>query len=339
MGLKVVIPMAGKGTRLRPHTLLIPKALINVADRKVIDYIMDMLSQLEVEEYIFVIGHLGDQIKEYLEKYYPSFKKLFLVQEEPKGLGHAISLVSDYINFDDKLLIVLGDLIFFCDIKKIIDSTPFGEHRISVMAVEDPHRYGVVVLDREGEYIKEMIEKPQKVVSNLAISGIYYFSKAGPLIEAIKYVVDNDIKTKSEYQLTDAMMEMIRRGERIGIFSADEVYDCGSKEKLIDANSKLLKKFHNEIHHGINIKNSVIIPPVYINPNAFIEDSVIGPYVSIHEGASVKFSIIRESIVEERAKVEGMIVEKSLIGRESLVEESFRELNIGPHSEYRKKGF
>lgn len=339
MGLKVIIPVAGKGTRLRPHTLLIPKTLINVADRKIIDYIMDMLKDIEVEEHIFIIGYLGELIEEYIKKAYPNINKRFIIQDNPKGLAHAISLTKDYLSPSDKILIILGDLIFFVDIKNAIQSTSDGEHKIGVMNVEDPHKYGVVVLEKNGKYIKEMIEKPQKPISNIAISGIYYFSKAQPLIDAIDYIISNNIKTKNEYQLTDAMMEMIKQGEKIGVFETNEVYDCGSKEKLIDANNKLLKKFHSDGISSINVKNSVIIPPVYISPNALVEYSVIGPYVSIHEGAVVKNSIIKESIIEERAKVDGMIIEKSLIGQESNVEESFRELNIGPHSEYKKKGF
>lgn len=339
MGLKVIIPVAGKGTRLRPHTLLIPKTLINVADRKIIDYIMDMVKDVNVEEFIFVIGYLGDQIEEYIRKAYKKENKTFVVQDNPKGLAHAISLTKEFISPDDEVLIILGDLIFFADVKKVISETPKGEHSIGVVNVEDPHRYGVVVLERNGKYIKEMVEKPSKPISNLAISGIYYFTLAQPLFESIDYIINNDIKTKNEYQLTDAMMDMIRRGQKISIFETSEIYDCGSKEKLIEANTKLLIKFHNEGDIGINVKNSVVIPPVYISPNALVEDSVIGPYVSIHEGALVKNSIIKESIVEERAKVEGMVIEKSLIGQDSIVEESFRELNIGPHSEYKKKGF
>ncbi|MFN4244712.1 MAG: sugar phosphate nucleotidyltransferase [Brevinematia bacterium] len=337
--MKVIIPVAGKGTRLRPHTLLIPKALINVADRKIIDYIMNIVKEENVEEYIFIIGYLGEQIEEYLKKSYPKIKKTFIIQEDPKGLAQAISLTKDHISPDDKILIILGDLIIFTDIHKAISETKEGEHKIGVMNVEDPHRYGIVILEKSGKYIKEMIEKPNKPISNLAISGIYYFSEAKPLMESIEYIIKNNIKTKNEYQLTDAMMEMIRRGEKIGIFETTEVYDCGSKEKLIEANNKLLQKFHSDRISTINVKNSVVIPPVYISPNALVEDSVIGPYVSIHEGASVKNSIIKESIIEERAKVEGMIIEKSLIGQDSTVEESFRELNIGPHSEYKKKGF
>ncbi|MCX8029276.1 MAG: sugar phosphate nucleotidyltransferase [Brevinematales bacterium] len=339
MGLKVIIPVAGKGTRLRPHTLLIPKTLINVADRKIIDYIMYMTSNVEVEEYIFVIGYLGEQIEEYVKKAYPKIRKTFVIQENPKGLAHAISITKDFISPKDKLLIILGDLIFFTDVKKVLQQTPQGEHSIGVVNVEDPHKYGVVVLGRDGKYIKEMVEKPSKPISNLAISGIYYFTEAEPLLNAIDYIIENDIRTKNEYQLTDAMMDMIKRGHKISIFETSEVYDCGSKEKLIEANNKLLTKFHNESTIGINVKNSIVIPPVYISPNALVEDSVIGPFVSIHEGATVKNSIIRESIVEERAKVEGMIIERSLIGQDSIVEESFRELNIGPHSEYKKKGF
>lgn len=339
MKTKVIIPVAGKGTRLRPHTLLIPKTLINVADRKIIDYIMGITKDIEVDEYIFIVGYLGEHIEEYIKKSYPKVNKRFITQEDPKGLAHAISLTQEYLSPDDKVLIILGDLIFFADIKKVIYETPEGEHRIGVMNVEDPHKYGVVVLEKEGKYIKEMVEKPSKPISNLAISGIYYFSKSKPLLDCINYIIENNIKTKNEYQLTDAMMEMIRRGEKIGVFETPEVYDCGSKEKLIEANNKLLRKFHNIELKGINIKNTIIIPPVYISPNALVEYSVIGPYVSIHEGALVKYSIVKESIIEERARVEGMIIEKSLIGQESIVEESFRELNIGPHSEYKKKGF
>ncbi|MEN2998886.1 MAG: sugar phosphate nucleotidyltransferase [Brevinematia bacterium] len=339
MGLKVIIPVAGKGTRLRPHTLLIPKTLINVADRKIIDYIMDITKDVEVEEYIFIVGYLGELIEEHIKRAYPRVNKKFILQENPKGLAHAISLAKNQLLPSDQVLIVLGDLILFADIRKVIEETPKGEHKIGVINVEDPHRYGVVVLEKDGRYIKETVEKPSKPISNLAISGIYYFSKAEPLISAIDYIIENNIKTKNEYQLTDALMEMIKRGERIGVFETSEVYDCGSKEKLIEANNKLLKKFHSNGISGINVKNSVIIPPVYISPNSLVEDSVIGPFVSIHEGALVKNSIVKESIIEERAKVEGMIIEKSLIGQESIVEESFRELNIGPHSEYKKKGF
>lgn len=339
MGLKVIIPVAGKGTRLRPHTLLIPKTLINVADRKIIDYIMSIVSGVEVEEYIFIVGHLGELVENYMRKAYPKVNKRFVYQDNPKGLAHAISLAKGYLSSMDEVLIILGDLIFFTDVRKVMLETEKGEHRIGVINVEDPHRYGVVILEKDGKYIREMVEKPSKPISNLAISGIYYFSRAKPLIDAVEYIIENNIKTKNEYQLTDAMMEMVRRGEKIGVFETEEVYDCGSKEKLIEANSKLLKKFHSNGISGINVKNSVVLPPVYISPNALVEDSIIGPFVSIHEGALVKNSIIRESIIEERARVEGMVIEKSLIGQESVVEESFRELNIGPHSEYRKKGF
>ncbi len=340
MGLKVIIPVAGKGTRLRPHTLLIPKALINVGEKKIIDYIMDIAIPLAPEEIIFVIGYLGDVIKDYIKSSYPKVNASFIVQEKPQGLGHAISVASQRIEENDSLLILLGDLIFFANINKAIKETPVGEHTISVMSVYDPHRYGVVVLDKKGKYVEKLIEKPSNPISNLAISGIYYFSVAKPLLESLNYIISNNIKTKGEYQLTDAMMEMIKRGEKISVFQVDEIYDCGSKEKLIEANNKLLDKFFKEMiikSPTINIKNSVIIPPVYINPNAYVERSVIGPYVSIHEGANIRNSVIRESIIEEGAYVDGMIMEKSLIGRDSYVEEAFRELNIGPHSEYKKK--
>jgi glucose-1-phosphate thymidylyltransferase len=340
MGLKVVIPVAGKGTRLRPHTLLIPKALINVGEKKIIDYIMDIVVPLAPEEVIFVIGYLGDIIKEYIESAYPKVNSSFVIQEKPQGLGHAISVASQKINENDSLLILLGDLIFFADVNKATKEIPTGEHTISVMSVHDPHRYGVVVLDKKGKYVEKLVEKPSTPVSNLAISGIYYFSIAKPLLESIKYIISNNIKTKGEYQLTDAMMEMVKKGEKISVFQVEEIYDCGSKEKLIEANNKLLDKFFKHIDiksPAINIKNSVIIPPVYINPNAYIEMSVIGPYVSVHKGANIRNSVIRESIIEEGAYVDGMIMDKSLIGRDSYVEEAFRELNIGPHSEYKKK--
>ncbi len=338
MGLKVVIPVAGIGTRLRPHTLSIPKALINVAGKKIIDYIISTLEGLEVEDFVFIIGHLGGKIEEYIKHSYTKIRCSFLPQHHPEGLAHAIKMAEPKISRNDEILIILGDLIFFGDIVNYIKNLDKADGTLAVMSVKDPQKYGVVTLENNGEYIKEVVEKPIHPPSNLVIAGIYYFKEFGKLIDSIDYLISNNIRTKNEYQLTDAIMNMIKLGAKIKVFPIEEVYDCGSKEKLIETNNILLKKFHYTYKSRINIKNSVIIPPVYISPNATVERSIIGPFVSIYDGVQIRDSIIRESIVEEGASVSGMIIEKSLIGKESYVEEAFRELNIGPHSEYKKIG-
>lgn len=273
--MKIIMPIAGKGTRLRPHTHVIPKSLIRVAGKPIIGYIMEQVQNIDFSEIIFIIGHLGDQIKSYLRATYHSPMK-FIRQTDYNGLGHAIDQAKGEFTQDEPVLILLGDIIFSADIGGIINSET---NMIGTMTPDDPRKYGIVMVDKNG-YVTNMIEKPETPPSNLAIAGIYYFTSAYKLFDSIKHIIDEKIKTRDEYQLTDAMKTMMYRGDKFKVFNVPEWYDCGEKETLLQTNKIMLER------HATNdkIPGSIIVPPVFIGNDTTIENSIIGPYVSISEG-------------------------------------------------------
>lgn len=318
------MPIAGKGIRLRPHTHVIPKSLIRVAGKPIIGYIMEQLENTDFSEIIFIIGHLGDQIKNYLRSTY-NYPMKFIRQTEYMGLGHAIEQAKSEFTQDESALIVLGDIIFSADIPLIIKSS---ENIIGTMNPDDPRKYGIVVVDRNG-YITDMIEKPEDPPSNLAIAGIYYFKSAYDLFSSLGYIIGEKIKTRDEYQLTDAMKIMINKKELFRTFNVPEWYDCGEKETLLQTNRVMLER------HSTNdkIQGSIIVPPVFIGTNTKISNSIIGPYVSISESSCVKNSLISNSILGIETIVENSILDSSLIGDNSYLSEAPKEFNVGPDSE------
>lgn len=323
--MKIVIPIAGIGTRLRPHTHAIPKALIKIAGRRIIDYILDQLLKLNFSEIIFILGYLGDRIKSYLTEVYGGKVNMrFIWQNQTLGLGHAVYITKEFAETED-LLIVLGDTIFFHELSGVVNS---GNNMIGVMFVEEPQKYGVVKLGQEN-IIMDVVEKPSKPPSNLAIAGIYYFNDTVALFESLEEIIRKDIKTKNEYQLTDAIKLMLNRNIIIKAFFVNEIYDCGEKNSLLETNKILLMK-HPKFRA---VEGSIIIPPVYISDTAEIRNSIIGPNVSIHDEVFIKDSIIVNSIVDDRAVIEQAILNNSLIGSDAYVKEGYRELNIGPDSE------
>ncbi len=328
--MKVVIPIAGVGSRLRPHTYVVPKALIRVAGRRIIEYIMEPLLNLNrVDDFIFILGHLGSTAKEFLEERYPEVSKKFVFQTEFLGLGHAVRLTRKFFHSDEEMMIVLGDIIFPPESIKITD---MGDNAIAVMEVDNPKSYGVVKLD--GNRIVDMVEKPQNPPSNLAIAGLYYIKNSSVLFSSLNFIVENDIKTRGEYQLTDALKKMLEDGHNFYAFKVDSVLDCGEKSKLLDTNRILLEK--NSSYR--NYPDSIIIPPVFIHSTATITNSIIGPYVSIGKDAVVKSSIVRNSILGAGVDVEESLLVNSLIGDNSFVREGLKEINIGPDSEIVVKG-
>jgi len=322
--MKIILPIAGKGTRLRPHTHVIPKSLIRVAGKPIIDYIIEQIQNINFSEIIFIIGHLGEEIQNYIFKTY-NFKMKFIRQYEFKGLGHAIFHAKDCFENDESVLILLGDIIFTADIGKVVE---LDENQIGVMEVKDARKFGVVMIDKNGN-ITNMIEKPENPPTNLAISGIYYFKSSFKLFNAIEYIIKEKILTKNEYQLTDAMKRMMYMGEKFKIFYVPEWYDCGEKDTLLETNKIMLTRYAT----NDRINGSIILPPVFIGKDCVIENSIIGPYVSVSEGSYVKNSIIKNSILGKETSVENTILDKSLIGDNSILSESSRELNIGPDSE------
>lgn len=323
--MKVIMPVAGKGTRLRPHTHSIPKALIRVAGKPIISYIIEQLLKLDISEFVFIIGHLGEQIRSYLEEEYPKVNMKFIRQKEYNGLGHAIYQAKRAYKEDEDMLIVLGDIIFKTDLEAAMSK---GHNMIGVMEVTDPSRFGIVTIDKKN-IVTSMVEKPDDPPSNLAITGLYYFKSAYNLFDSVEYLIEEDIKTRGEYQLTDAMKNMMTAGDTFETFDVPEWYDCGAKESLLDTNEIMLRHRSN----NNQIKGSVIIPPVFVGKNVLIVNSIIGPNVSISEGSEVRNSIIKESILGVNSTVKNTILEKSLIGDYAYLKQTAIEFNIGPDSE------
>ncbi|NUN70714.1 MAG: nucleotidyl transferase [Bacteroidetes bacterium] len=320
--MRAIIPVAGVGSRLRPHTYTVPKVLLNVAGKPIIGHIMDKIIAEGFDSATIIVGYLGDLIKEYITSHY-SIKVDFVEQEERLGLGHAIFLSRHTIS-KDPILIILGDTVFDVDLGAMVRSP---HSTIGVKEVPDPRRFGVAEV-KDG-FITKLIEKPEHPTSNLAIVGLYYIKHPDVLIDCLKENIKRDVRTKNEYQLTDGLQSMIERGEKLTTFGIEGWYDCGKPETLLETNRHLLSATQtNGVHEGV-----VIVPPVFIAPTANVERSVIGPFATIADGATVIDSIVRNSIVSEEATVERALLDDSIIGTNARITGGFKRINIGDSSE------
>ncbi len=322
-GLKVIIPVAGVGTRMRPHTYSIPKPLLPVAGKPVLAHVIDPLLPLAPDEVIFVIGHLGIQVVDYIQSIY-TFKATFVEQEHLLGLGYAIHLAMERVT-QGPVMIVLGDTIVRTDIPAFARD---GGNMVGLKEVTDPRRFGVAVV--EDSHIVSLEEKPKKPKSNLALVGLYYFEQIESLKAQLARLVSLGKKTSGEIQLTDALQFMIQEGAVLKPYLVDGWYDCGKLETFLETNRRLLEL----IAPPTEYPGSIIIPPVSIAPSAVIEESIVGPYVSISEDARVKRSIVRDSIIGSRAVVEVSLLEASLIGEKTAVRGKHGRLNIAGSTEF-----
>jgi glucose-1-phosphate thymidylyltransferase len=320
-GLKVVIPAAGGGTRLKPHTHTLPKVLLHVADKPILGHILDLVKQVEPEEVIVVVGNQGEQIERYLRESY-SLNLRFVTQDEPRGLGHAVAQAAPFVT-SGPVLVLLGDTILDIDLRAVVA----GENQLGVRIVEDPRRFGVVEL-KDG-YASRVIEKPAQPKSNLAIVGVYYFQDSQPLFKALDDLIRQDRKTRGEYQLTDALQMTIERGVKIKPFTVEHWLDCGTTEALLDTNSYLLQTRHSARERG----NVVLVPPVYVEDSAIIENSVIGPNVSVCARAEIRSSVIRDAIINQDAQVTNAVMEHSILGDSAKFQGRATHLNLGGASE------
>lgn len=326
--MQVIILTAGLGTRLRPHTFSKPKPLVNVAGKPMLAHILDSLPPLVIDELVFVTGYLGKQIESYVKKHY-SYPTRFIEQSELRGQAHAIHLTREAVS--GPALIVFGDGIFSADLSKL--NRPTDEGVIFVQEVQDPRRFGVAV--EENGLITQLIEKPDTPVSNLAVIGVYYVPEVCRLMESIDYIIEHNVQTKGEFYLTDALQIMISNGDRFRTEQVEVWKDCGTPAALLDTNRYLLE--HGRSYVG-NMTRSIVIPPVYISEQAHVENSVIGPYVSVAAGATVKDSRVKDSIINAGACIKAVTLHNSLIGAEAFVDGTFQELNVGDASEIRMMG-
>lgn len=305
--MKVVLPVAGNGIRLRPYTEDRPKCLLPVAGKTIIDWIVEDVSCLNPSETVFITGYRADKMDEYLESK-PEWGRLrTVVQSNPQGLGEAISLALPYASDDEPLLIILGDTLFEADLGILKSS---AENVLYTFKVEDPKRFGVAVTDNNG-FIQRLVEKPQEFVSDEALVGIYYIKDVKALKESLKYIMDNDIRTRNEFQLTDALEMMIEKGCRFRTAPVEKWLDCGLVETLLDTNAQVLNR--NDNSSEFNISGVTIVAPCHIGKNVKMDNCKIGPNVSIGDGCEISGCEISDAIVWDGVKISNGKVNNSVI--------------------------
>lgn len=326
--MKVIIPVAGIGSKLRPHTHTQPKALVPVAGKPILSHIVDNLLDAGIKDFIFIIGYLGDKIETYLRTTYPEMKAAFIIQEPREGIGHAVWLAKSEVDQNEELVIALGDTVFDVDLKTALE-LPFSA--LGVKRVEDPSHYGVAEVDEQG-VITHLVEKPAIPKSNLALVGLYKIKETRLLMESIDELVTRNLRSYQEFQLTDAMDIMIRKGAIIHTFPVENWYDCGNKESLLETNAVLLQKYGESIDSS-RFENSIIIPPVSIPENCIIRNSIIGPRVSIGEKTIVQNSIVSDSIIGSFSQLENAVLHQSVIGSDASLRGLSQSLNLGDNTE------
>ncbi|WP_291912738.1 sugar phosphate nucleotidyltransferase [Chitinophaga sp. CB10] len=326
--MKAIIPVAGAGTKLRPHTYTQPKALIPLAGRTILSIIVDQLVDAGISEFVFVVGYLGDKIQNYVENKYPNLTCHFVQQNSREGTGHAILLTREVVA-NDEILIVLGDTIVECDLQEVINS-PYS--MLGLKKVDDPRNFGVAELDESG-FITRVVEKPQIPKSNLALVGLYKVKETPLLFECLQKNLDNKIKSHDEFQLTDALECMIENGVKFNGFRVNNWFDCGRKDTLLETNAILLKKYKAASNPVLPYENTIIIPPVSIGEGCNIKNSIIGPNVAVGDNTVVNYSIVKDSIIGSFSNLYEVVLKSSLIGSDANIRGLSQSLNIGDNTE------
>jgi glucose-1-phosphate thymidylyltransferase len=305
--MKIVLPVAGNGLRLRPYTENVPKCLLPVAGKTIIDWIVEDSLGLNPVETIFITGYKADAVDSFLKKRPSWGATRTVIQSNPQGLGEAVSLALPFVDDDEPLLIILGDTLFEADLS-ILNN--MDENVLYTYKVEDPRRFGVAVTDSTGR-ISRLVEKPQEFVSDEAIVGIYYIKDTKVLKESLKYLMDNDIRTKNEFQLTDALEMMIEKGCKFRTAPVQKWLDCGLAETLLETNARVLNR--NDNSATINIPGVKVIAPCYIGKNAKISNSTIGPNVAVGDGCVIENSTIADAVLWDGVKVEGKTLNNVIV--------------------------
>lgn len=330
--MKIIIPMAGKGKRMRPHTLTTPKPLIPIAGKSIVQRLVEDITHVSsenVDEIAFITGRFGKETEDTLRKIAESLgaKASIYYQDEAKGTAHALLCAQESLK--GKIIIAFADTLFKADFK--LDDSQDGI--VWVQKVEDPKAFGVVKIDQKNN-ITEFVEKPEHFVSDLAIIGIYYFRDGAGLKKELQFLIDNDIKDKGEYQLTDALENMKNKGVKFVTGKVIEWLDCGNKDSTVYTNQRILElnKGKNLISKTHIAHNSVIIEPCYIGENVKLINSVVGPYVSVGNNSLIEDSLIKNSIVQTHAKISCANIHNSMFGNHVDFKNTRSELSIGDYS-------
>lgn len=331
--MKLIIPMAGMGKRMRPHTLTIPKPLIQVAGKPIVQWLVEDIAAMceeKIQEVAFVVGDFGKDVEKRLLAIADEegMKGSIVYQNQPLGTAHAILCASHLLN--GNVIIAFADTLFRADIK--IDTNENGI--IWVHKVADPSQFGVVTTDKDG-YINGFEEKPENPVSDLAIIGIYFFRDGENLKNEMQFLIDNNIKEKGEYQLTTALENMRAKGSRFTTAKVTEWLDCGNKDATVYTNQRLLEFNKNKPLRGekVDIDQSVIIEPCFIGQDVQIRNSVIGPHVSIGAGSTINSCVIENTIIQAQTDVENKTIANSMIGNHVIIKGKKSNLSIGDHTQ------
>ncbi|MGI4834870.1 MAG: sugar phosphate nucleotidyltransferase [Janthinobacterium lividum] len=329
--MKIIVPMAGMGKRMRPHTLTVPKPLIPIAGKPIVQRLVEDIARVcgePVDEVAFIIGRFGSAVEKSLVAIAESVgaKGSIYYQDEPLGTAHAILCAQNSLT--GPLVVAFADTLFKADFK--LDSSVPGT--IWVQRVDDPRPFGVVKLDDAGQ-ITDFVEKPETFVSDLAIIGIYYFQDGAYLREELQYLLDHDIKDKGEYQLTNALENMKNKGTIFVPGQVTEWLDCGNKDATVYTNQRYLEYLQERgeelVSASLRLEHSVLIEPVYVGEGVTITNSVVGPHVSISAGVRITDSRITNSIVQGAATVNSANITNSMVGNSAIVNGHPLDLSLG----------
>ena len=327
--MKVVIPMAGYGTRLRPHTWSKPKPLVAVAGKPLLGHVLDTFAGLSfVDEVIFIVGYLGQQVEDYVRQAYPDLRARYIEQREMLGQSHAIWLARQHLA--GPMLMVFVDTLIEADLASLGHETAGAV--AYVKAVPDPRRFGVAEVGKNGR-VTRLVEKPADVSNNLAVVGLYYFRESAELLKAIDVQMERKEQLKGEYFLADAINVMLQGGLEMRVEPVDVWMDCGTPESLLETNRFLLDHGRDNSAEAAARPQVLIVPPVYIDPTAEVRQAVVGPHVTIAADCIVERSILQDSIIDAGSSIVDTTLAQSLIGRDARVIGRYRSLNVGDSSE------
>lgn len=328
--MNIIIPMAGLGKRLRPHTLTVPKPLLPIAGKPIVHRLVEDIAKVcpeKIDQIGFIIHpSFGKDVEENLKRIASEVGatgKIYY-QEDAKGISHALLFAKEL--FTGKVIVAFADTLFKAEFS--LDTKKDGI--IWVQRVENPSQFGVVKLNAEGE-ITDLVEKPTEYVSDLAIIGIYFFRDGAALASEMQYLIDNDIKDKGEYQFTSALQRLQAKGAKLSTGVVTEWLDCGNKNVTVQTNQRYLEFIKDQplVSGKAKLINSVVIPPCYIGDDVIIENSVVGPYVSISEKTQIRDSRVQNSIIQKESQISNAVLENSMLGNFVIFEGSSLDLSLG----------
>jgi glucose-1-phosphate thymidylyltransferase len=332
--MKIIVPMAGRGTRLRPHTLTVPKPLVKIAGKSIVRRLVEDLAEAygdTIEEVAFIIGDFGEEVEKELIALAESLGAKGSVYHQTEKLGTAHAILCAQESLSGNVIVAFADTLFKSSFSLDTDQ----ESVLWVQQIEDPSAYGVVTLDEDG-YITEFVEKPSTFVSDLAIIGIYYFRDANMLKNELQYLIDNKVMDRGEYQITDALENMRQKNVKFRTHQIQEWLDCGNKNAVLYANERVLETKNNAatVSNNLVLENSTIIPPCFIDQDVVIKNSVIGPHVSISGNTVIENSIISKSIIQDHSTVSNVVTENSMLGSHTEYIAKKSELSLSDFSKF-----